>query len=282
MSIWWAGVPLCRYVLRTRLRLGLRLRLRGAAGYAALAAVFAGLGALPLLGADEKKQTGPVITAIAPLEIVPGTTVTLHIRGLRLDTAAGITFAGEGTPLTVQIKEKKKADLLNGLEAKDIGDTQVEASVTVPADLPVGTVRFTVTTPDGTTPSHDLRVAEAATLIEEKEPNDGFQSAQPLEFGKTLRGSIKADKDVDVFQFKAQAKQCIHAEVRAARLGSLLDGVLNLFDARGNLVATCDDFAGGRDSQLDVTLPADGKYFLTVQDAQDRGGIWHAYELELK
>src|SRR5262249_33560362 len=158
-----------------------------------------------------------------------------------LDTATEVSFTS--TPaIAALIKEKKKADLPNGLEAKDIGDTQVEATLTVPAELGPGTVIFKVVTPAGVTASPDLRVVAKESTVEEKEPNNGFHNAQSLELGKTVRGVIQADKDVDVFQFDGCVGQHLVAEVRASRLGSLLDSVLTLFDAHGNLITSNDDF----------------------------------------
>ena len=66
------------------------------------------------------------------------------------------------------------------------------------------------------------------------------------------------------------------------RCGSLLDAVLTLFDAHGHILATCDDTADSHDPQLRAELPADGAYFLALNDAHDRGGAWHNYELTVK
>ena len=127
-----------------------------------------------------------------------------------------------------------------------------------------------------------MLVREAATLVEEKEPNGGFAEAQPIELGRTIRGSVKEDKDVDVFQFSGHQKQNVLAEVSASCCGSLLDAVLTLFDARGHILATCDDTPESHDPQLRLALPADGIYFLALNDAHDRGGAWHNYELTVK
>ena len=232
--------------------------------------------------AEEKKDPGPVITAIAPLEVVLGTKVTLHIRGLRLDTATEVSFVDAPAKIAVALKEKKKTEVPNGLEAKDIGDTEATVELTMPSELTAGTLTFRVITADGPTATHSLRVAAAADLIDEKEPNNGFHQAQELPLEKTLRGAIGQEKDVDVFRFEGKAKQVFCAEVRAARLGSLLDAVMTLFDAQGHLLATCDDANGSRDPQLSFTLLVDGQYYLSIQDAQDRGGSWHCYELEAK
>jgi hypothetical protein len=85
-----------------------------------------------------------------------------------------------------------------------------------------------------------------------------------------------------VFRFRGAAGQQIAAEIFARRAGSLLDSVLTLYDSRGALLITNDDADKNADSRLTTTVPADGDYLLSVQDAHDRGSPWHAYELSLK
>ncbi len=238
-------------------------------------------GLLPCAQAEEKKGGAPAITAVAPLELAAGATTALHVRGLNLETVSELRFLGAGAGIQAEIKEKKKADIPNGLEAKDVGDTQVEASIAMPAEMPIGRVRFVVITHEGASPPHEILIVEPARFIEEKEPNNGFHEAQSIELGKTVRGAINQDKDVDVYKFDGRAGQKIHAEILASRLGSLLDGVLTLFDARGQVVALCDDTAESRDPVVDLELPRDGVYYAAVQDAQDRGGSWHCYELTI-
>ncbi len=232
--------------------------------------------------AQEQKPNVPRITAVVPLEVTPGSTATVRVRGVKLAAASKVQFLEAKTPLTAVIKEKKAADVPNGLDAKDVGDSLIEFTLTVPAELPGGLVNFRVVTPDGTTAPAVLRVIEAAALVEEREPNGSFREAQPVELGKTVRGVVKEDKDVDVFQFAGRAGQKIAAEVIAGRGASLLDSSLTLTDVRGQFLATNDDSGGTRDSALTFTLPADGPYFFSVIDAQDRGTAWHSYEFIVK
>ena len=227
------------------------------------------------LYAEDKKQDAPRITAIAPLDLIPGQETTLKIRGVKLSNATEVRFSGA---LKAVIKEKKAAEIPNGLDAKDVGNTQLELKLTVPDDLPAGPLALSIVTPEGTTAPRELRVLDAASCVDEKEPNGSLREAQLIELGTTLRGTIHEDKDVDVFQFAGKAGQRIAAEIFAARGASLLDSVLTLLDARGHQLACADDSLTP-DSQLTLTLPADGSYFLIVQDAHDRGSAWHGYEL---
>jgi hypothetical protein len=230
----------------------------------------------------EKKPEPPRVTACAPLEVSPGVTATVRLRGLRLDSATELRFVPADPTIKAELKEKKKADAPNGLDVKEIGDTQLEMVLTVPAERPPGTLKYQVNTGGGWTPERELRVIAGAALIDEKEPNGGFREAQGIDRTKTLRGDIKEDKDVDVFAFKATAGERIETRVIAAQSASLLDPVLTMFDARGQFLCSNDDSAGSRDPMATLTAPSDGNYFVSVQDAGDRGGTFYAYELELK
>ena len=78
--------------------------------------------------------------------------------------------------------------------------------------------------------------------------------------------------------------QCIIMSFRVSVWSLCLCSLLALSgivrgDERLSLLAGDDDSAGGRDPRLQLRLPADGKYFLIVQDAHDTGGEMHPYHL---
>ena len=52
--------------------------------------------------------------------------------------------------------------------------------------------------------------------------------------------------------------------------------------AKATLLASADDSPADRDPRLAFTLPADGRYFLVVQDAHDQGGPAYGYLLQVK
>lgn len=220
----------------------------------------------------------PAIIAISPVAIAPGAKASLRIRGIKLLDTSEVKFPGAAVTLVVEIKEKKKAEVPNGLEPKDVGDTQVEVVFDVPAELPAGDLAICLVTPHGATVTRTIRVVAPGTVVDEKEPNGGFREAQPIESNHSVRATIANDKDVDVFVFTAPAHGTIEAEVVAARCASLLDPLLTLVDAHGNTLATSDD-ASGRDAQLSVRNAEGGRVFAVVQDANDRGSAWHSYEL---
>jgi hypothetical protein len=212
--------------------------------------------------------------------VAPGSEVTLKIRGVKLDAASEIRFPAHPA-LKAEAKEKKKADLPNGVDGKDIGDTQCEATIKFPADLPIGALAIEVTTPTGTTEAREIAVVDQASRIEEKEPNNGFAEAQVLEAGKIARGQIKEDRDVDVFAVTAGAGQMLHVEITASRRASMLDALISIYDEKLRPLRVVDD-SETRDPAFSFRAPAAGKYFIVLQDANDRGGAWHHYELVVK
>ena len=229
--------------------------------------------------AQEKKDL-PRITALAPIRVTAGAQSTLKIRGVKLDAASA--FRIPSLPgVKAELKEKKKADLPSGLEAKDVGDTQCEAIFALPADIPTGALAVEIVTPAGTSEPREIFVSAAVADVEEKEPNNGFAEAQSLEFGKTLSGRVKEDKDVDVFAVTASAAQSLSIEVMSARRSSMLDALISIFDEKRRLLRTLDD-AESRDPVFTFTVPSAGRYFIVLQDAGDRGGAWHNYELLVK
>ncbi len=236
--------------------------------------------ALPGLGARAQEKKDPArITGVVPLEVSPGAEVTLKLRGLKLDGATEVRLPS-APGVKVELKEKKKADLPNGVEAKVAGDTQCEAVVKLPADLAVGMLAVEVVMPDAVLKT-ELRVMPADALAEEKEPNNGFREAQELSPGKCMRGKIREDKDVDVFAFTARKGQRMAIEVLAARATSMLDPLVTLYDEGGRVLKMVDD-SQGRDPVFVFEAPADGRFLLAIQDTGDRGGSWHAYQLTVK
>jgi len=123
----------------------------------------------------------------------------------------------------------------------------------------------------------------------EREPNDSTQAAQAVTLSGIVNGRIDRPDDWDVFRFEGRAGQEMIAEVRARRLESPLDSVLELFDAAGGRLAFNDDHEDKfdhlrthhADSLIRFTLPADGIYYVRLGDAQCHGGPEYAYRLRL-
>ena len=218
----------------------------------------------------EEKKPEPKILYFMPPAVKAGTTAKVTARGLALDQATAV----EGAAL----KSKGKAQVPTNMDAAVYGDTLVELEVKVPEGA--AEVALAVDTPHGRAPARALRVVAAGAYTAEKEPNPGFAQAQALEAGKAVVGAVNGPKDVDVFLIVGKAGETWTFEVEAHRLGSPLDPLLSLYAENAVQVGGADDIRDARDPVLTVTLPADGKYFLSLQDAHDQGGPTHGYVLK--
>jgi hypothetical protein len=236
---------------------------------------------LPLLVAQPKQpmpKDQPKVLMALPFGIAPGKTSKLVLRGLKLDTATEVRLAGKGS---VKLLKKSKAAVPAQQDAGRVGDSQVEVEVALPADVMGDRVELTVVTPAGSSAAHKVLIDRAAVLTE-KEPNNGFKTAQAIMVGQTVEGSIAHAQDVDVYRFEAKAGERLVVEVLAARLGSALDSFLTVYDAGGQIVASSDDIEGSTDSRLELTAAKAGTYYASVSDAHDQGGPAHRYRLVIR
>lgn len=127
----------------------------------------------------------------------------------------------------------------------------------------------------------------------EIEPNDKQDQALLVELGTTLNGRIGAQGDADWYRVKLTAKQVLCAEIAAQRfLRSPVDSLIEIYDAAGQKLAANDDgFVldyismhdfRPLDSRATFTAPADGEYFVRVNDQSGSYGPRAVYRLTIK
>jgi hypothetical protein len=241
--------------------------------------------AVLLLCSVQEEKKGPVdpkprISMAIPLGVVPGTTSKITVRGLNLDNLTELKLSEPIEGATVTIKSKGKAEIPKETEPALYGDTKVDVEIKMPAEAPEKIALVAVNAAGQTAP-HELPVLAKEKLVLEKEPNGGFATAQPVEAGQTVQGSVSQALDVDVFKIIGKKGETWVFEVEAQRRGSVLDAMLTLHDAASHLVASADDAQTSRDPVLRVTLPADGPYYVTLMDAHNGGGSSHVYLLRV-
>lgn len=232
--------------------------------------------------AEEKPPTTPpAIKMTIPSAIDPTVTKSLIIRGLQLDQITAIACVEDMTAISFGIVKKEKSAPPEKVEANDVGDTQVEVSLSIPADFTGDSLTITVSSEHGTSEAFRIPVISGGKLVAESEPNDSLRKAQPITVGKTIQALISQPKDVDVYEFQGIAGQKLMADVSADRIGSPCDSQLTLFDSSGQIVKIADDSPGSRDAILKATLPRDDTYRVVVLEATDRGSSICAYLLRI-
>lgn len=232
--------------------------------------------------AEAKKEEAkvPKVLLAVPFAVIAGQTNRVEFRGLNLDAVKAVQSEAAGVVATV--KSAGKSEPPKNTKKERFGDTQVALEVMVPASVAAAELPFKLeTATNGLAPAR-LRVLRRGEFTEEKEDNGSFAQPQALPLPALVRGSIKGAQDVDIFQFEGKAGWKLTAEVLAGRAGSPCDPLLTLWSERRALLRSDDDSATERDARLTFTLPADGKYFLVVQDAHDQGGPAYGYHLSVQ
>jgi hypothetical protein len=223
---------------------------------------------------DAPKDAAPQPIVTLPLAIDKGKSTKLTVRGLHVDSAAEVRLSEPKSSGRIAGKGKS-IPVPKDANASQLGDSEIEIEVTLPEEVPSGVVPFTLVGPAGESKPHSLIVNDETPRIVEKEPNNGFEQAQPIAVPQVVEGSIRQPQDVDVFRVEGKAGDRIVFDVRARRFGSPVEAMLTLYDADGHILATAEGAGAQRDPVLKASLPRDGRYFLALIDANDQGGpIW--------
>lgn len=115
----------------------------------------------------------------------------------------------------------------------------------------------------------------------EKEPNNTNAEATPAAaLPLAFNGILQAEGDVDFFKFTAKKDQSFQLRVYANAIGSPVDPVLTVYNDKMGSLGASDDADGTKDSRVDFKAPADGDYFLKVNDMLSRGGADFVYRVE--
>lgn len=156
----------------------------------------------------------------------------------------------------------------------------------IPADLkslvvPAAALRSVVPIRDGRLANTSRVRLVSHPAVAEREPNPPARP-QLVQLPVTVSGHIDEPRDVDAFQFAAKKGDQLRFRVEARSLGSPLDPVLRLLDAKGTAVAQAETRSSTAiDETLSYRVPADGQYRLEVGDLHRRGGWQFFYRLAM-
>jgi len=161
-------------------------------------------------------------------------------------------------------------------------DSSFEEEVQLPAEIDPDYMLFSKSqepAPSG----NPFRLVNYDNVLE-AEPNDEQAKASVAPGSPiALNGIIEKPGDVDYFKVPLKKGMTLEVQAFAQSLGSPLDSVVNIYNAKGGSISGNDDGGGRRrlDSKFKVAIPADGDYFVRVADHLERGGPNYVYRLEL-
>jgi hypothetical protein len=228
----------------------------------------------------EKKDAPKVLYAV-PLVAKPGEKQKVSLRGKNLAAVKDVKVAGVADA-RVKVLGAKMVAVPNNYPADRVGDSEVEVELELPKGAKPRAVTLAAVGPGGESNAYTLLVRDELPPVTEKEPNDGFDQAQAVAVPSAIEGTIKGEKDADVFQLAGKKGEKLRVEVQGARFGSPVDALVVLYGPNRGVVASADDTDGSPDPVFIVTLPADGMYLLTVIDAHDLGGANFGYRLVVR
>ena len=171
------------------------------------------------------------------------------------------------------------------LEAKFLGDPT--GDFTQPITLPTEKSRSArfglVADHHGLAPSPNWLRVSPLTNAPSITPGNTLGKATALNTTAPLafNGVLTTKGNAAFFRFTAKKDQNLDFQVYARRLGSPLDSVLTVFDAKGKSLGNNDDAAGNPDSAVRVKIPEDGNYTVKVADQLARGGPRFTYRVEI-
>ena len=211
----------------------------------------------------------PTITYTTPLALKPGQPNDLKLQGGALvgPTELWTSFAAQSV---------LKPDVpMNGMNA-----AECVYSVTFPSDVPVGIYGVRVATAGGTSPIR-LVVIDDLPSVAQAAGNGVPTGAQALTLPTAVDGQV-SNLSQHYFKFTVAAGQFVAFDLLARRIGSTLDPMIRLLDAKGRELAYSDDVPGLRsDSRLCYQFKDAGEYMLEVRDIRFQGSANHFFRLRI-
>jgi hypothetical protein len=205
----------------------------------------------------------------------------LALRGKGLSDVKEIEVVGV-KDAKVKVLGGKAVAVPNSYPGDRVGDSEVSFELELPKEVKPGEVKLIAVGPGGKSAPYTLLLRDELPAVDEKEPNDGFEQAQTITVPSAIEGTIKGERDVDVFKFEGKKGDKLRIEIQAARYGSPLDAMLTLYNAGRRIIDSASETTGNPDPILNVTLPKDGVYYVGVIDANDLGGANYGYRLIIR
>jgi len=154
---------------------------------------------------------------------------------------------------------------------------ETRARLTIPAGTKPGVVKWQVANANGASLPGSFIVSPGAHTRETEETG-GQQKIAALP--ARIHGRIKHIKEVDVYPFAARSSGPITCRLHARATGSALNGVLEIRNQAGEIIADAADTAGD-DIALTFSATAGATYTASIYDLDFRGNRAFVYQLAI-
>jgi hypothetical protein len=230
----------------------------------------------------------PTLTSPVNLGAKKGETLEVTLTGANLNDPVAVLLSCPGKVSIVpdakpEPKADPKADPKAAPKPAAPDPTKLKVKVEIPADCPIGMHTIRVATKQGVSNFRPFIVDELA-VIPEVETNHTKDTAQAVTVPVVVTGRTDAETS-DFFKVKVAAGQTLTFEVLARRIGSPLDPIIVLHDAKTKRELVdlyADDTPGLQaDCRLTHKFKDAGEVLVEVRDTTYRGGPDFFYRLRI-
>lgn len=227
-------------------------------------------------------QQAPEVGYVFPPGASAGQTVTVRLSGYDwtpdmeffvLDKRVKLEIVGKPGPMLIP-----RPPYWFGPKARGpamLIPREVVAKMTIPADMPAGPIAWQAANANGATSKGTFVIGGGPELNEIESQNEPIVLKQlPV----TINGRLGKIEEVDRYQFTADRTGPITFEVFTRQIGSPVNAVLRVLDAKGRLVTDAVD-TQGIDLALTFHANANETYTLQLHDMDFRGNASHVYRL---
>ena len=221
---------------------------------------------LMVLSINTVQASSPRLSIIMPRGVQRGTEAVLTFSGRQLNDAEEIFFYEKGF-------EVKKIEAVNA--------NSIKVTVNIAADCQLGEHTAQVRCKSGVSDYRTFYVGQFP-IVDEKEPNSGFDTPQQISLNQTIRGVVQSE-DVDYYVVEAKKGQRLSVEVEAMRLGTyLFDAYIAILNDKRFELATADDTTlVYQDCTASIVVPEDGKYTVMIRESAYGGNGNCRYRLHI-
>jgi hypothetical protein len=235
-----------------------------------------------LLTNAAQAQYAPTLGYMHPAGVAPGQTIEVTLGGydwtpdMQLfvhDPRIKAEFIGPPGPVTIP-----EPPFWFGKKARRPPfpiPREFKVRLTVGADVPPGIVRWQAANANGVTNVGKLVVGTGPEIVE-KQPRKQAQVLETLPV--TVSAQIKITQEVDQYRFKLPKAGPVTCVLSSRGFDSPINGVLEIRDDTGRLIADAADTAGN-DTALTFVAEANRDYTASVYDVDFRGDRSFTYRL---
>ncbi len=183
-------------------------------------------------------------------------------NGGRAGSQITLNFGGDQIPETATL-------VVHGDGIRPLGPFQKGVGkIEIAADAKPGMRELRLVGPKGATSPRPFAIGTLPEL-DEKEPNNRLDQAQKLDsFPVTLNGTLPTRPDIDVFQIALKKGECLVVAGESRGLGAPTNLLVRVRDAQARELLIQMDHRT-RDPLVGFTAPADGTYFLELQEVMN-------------